>query len=101
PTGVLFRNSDGVPWTRFAVSLVFGRMRKHFGKKKSALMDFRHSFATRSLQSGVDPVTLSILLGHADGTMLCRTYAHVDQDDRHLRDALRKANGVTPGGAAA
>lgn len=92
PKGVLFRNSDGVPWTRFAVSLVFGRMKKHFGKKKYALVDFRHSFATRCLQNGVDPVTLSILLGHADGTMLCRTYAHVEQDDGHLRRALAKAN---------
>jgi len=91
PDGPLFRNRDSAPWTRFAVSLVFSRMKKHIGKKY-ALVDFRHSFATRSLQSGVDPVTLSILLGHADGTMLCRVYAHVDQDAGHLRTALTKAN---------
>lgn len=66
-------------------------------------MDFRHSFATRSLQNGVDPVTLSILLGHADGTTLCRTYAHLDQDDQHLRNALDKANppNATPEDVAA
>jgi integrase/recombinase XerC len=99
PTGLLFRNSDGLPWNRHAVSCVFLRMKKRLGKK-FALVDFRHSFATRSLQHGVDPVTLSILLGHADGTMLCRTYAHVEQDDTHLRTALGKAN-ATPGDAAA
>lgn len=91
PTGPLFRNSDGLPWTRFAVSLVFGRMVKHLARKY-ALVDFRHTFVTRSLKAGVDPVTLSFLMGHADTSMLSRQYAHLDQDAGHLRDALTKAN---------
>ncbi len=49
PSGPLFLNSDGVRWTRFAVSLVFGRMKKHFVRRKYALVDFRHSFAMHSL----------------------------------------------------
>lgn len=100
PTGPLFRNSDGLPWTRFAVSLVFGRMVKHLGRKY-ALVDFRHSFTTRSLKAGVDPVTLSFLLGHADTSMLAKTYAHLDQEVGHLRDALGKANRLTPASASA
>jgi integrase len=100
PTGALFRNSEGLPWTRFAVSLVFGRMKKHLGKKY-ALVDFRHSFTTRSLKRGVDPVTLSFLLGHADTSMLAKTYAHLDQDAAHLRDALGKANALTTASASA
>ncbi|HEX3151161.1 MAG TPA: tyrosine-type recombinase/integrase [Gemmataceae bacterium] len=95
PTGPLFRNSDALPWNRHSVSCVFLRMKKRL-RKKFALVDFRHTFATRSLQNGVDPVTLSILLGHADGAMLCRTYAHLDQDDGHIRRALAKANASTP-----
>lgn len=91
PEGPLFRNRDGVPWTRSASSLVFGRMKKHL-KKKYALVDFRHTFVCRSLKNGVDPVTLSFLLGHADTSMLSRVYAHLDQDSRHLQDALTKAN---------
>jgi integrase len=89
--GPLFRNSDGVAWTRFAVSLVFGRMKKHLGKK-FALVDFRHSFTTRSLKNGVDAVTLSFLLGHADTSMLAKTYAHLDLDAGHLHNALGRAN---------
>jgi integrase len=43
--------------------------------------DFRHLFATRCLESGVDPKTLAEWLGHADGGMLVfRTYGHVRQD---------------------
>ena len=94
PKGPLFRNSDGEPWTRHAASCVFLRMKKHL-KKKYALVDFRHTFTTRSLKAGTDPVTLSVLLGHADGTQICRTYAHVDQDASHLREALKKANRAT------
>jgi len=93
PSGPLFLNSDGVRWTRFAVSLVFGRMVKHLGKKY-ALVDFRHSFTTRALKEGVDPVTLSFLLGHADTSMLARTYAHLGQETGHLRGALDKVSPV-------
>jgi integrase len=100
PAGPLFRNSDGAAWTRFAVSLVFGRMVKHLGKKY-ALVDFRHSFTTRSLKAGVDPVTLSFLLGHADTSMLARTYAHLDQEIGHLREALDKSNQLRSPGASA
>lgn len=98
--GPLFRNSDGAPWNRHATSCVFSRMKKHLGKKY-ALVDFRHSFTTRALTAGVDPVTLSFLLGHTDTSMLARTYAHLGQEVRHLRDALAKANPVTPPGASA
>ena len=95
PRGPLFLNSEGVRWTRFAVSLVFGRMVKHLGKKY-ALVDFRHSFVTRALTGGVDPVTLSFLLGHADTSMLARTYAHLGQEAGHLRGALNKASPAEP-----
>jgi integrase len=99
PAGPIFRNSDGLPWTRFAVSLVFGRMKKHFAKKY-ALVDFRHTFVQRSLKAGVDPVTLAFLLGHADTSMLAKTYAHLDQDAGHLREALGKANVITASASA-
>lgn len=89
--GPLFRNSDGLPWTRNAVSCVFTRMQKHLNKRY-ALVDFRHSFVTRALVEGVDPVTLSFLLGHADTSMLAKTYAHLGQESGHLFDALNKAS---------
>jgi len=40
--------------------------------------DFRHLFATRCLEVGVDPKTIAEWLGHADGGVLVlRTYGHV------------------------
>lgn len=91
PTGKLFRNSQGRPWNRHSSSLVFGRMIKHLGKRY-ALVDLRHSFVQRSLKNGVDPVTLSFLMGHADTSMLAKVYAHLDQDTEHLHGALAKSN---------
>lgn len=43
--------------------------------------DFRHLFATRCIESGVDIPTVSRWLGHADGGALAmRTYGHLRQD---------------------
>jgi integrase len=100
PTGPLFRNSDGRPWNRHATSCVFLRMKKHLGKKY-ALVDFRHSFCTRSLKSGVDPITLSFLLGHADTSMLAKTYAHLGHESGHLQNALAKVNPLRPADVSA
>ena len=56
-------------------------------------MDYRHSFVTRALKHGVDPITLANLLGHADPTMIARVYGHLSQDSEYLMKALGKANG--------
>jgi integrase len=100
PAGPFFRNSDGLPWTRHAVSCVFLRMKKHLSRKY-ALVDFRHSFTTRALKEGVDPVTLAFLLGHADTSMLAKTYAHLGQETAHLRGALAKVSPTTTQGETA
>jgi integrase len=40
--------------------------------------DFRHLFATRALECGIDPKTVADWLGHADGGVLVlKTYGHV------------------------
>jgi integrase len=49
---------------------------------------FRHGFATRKLIAGHDHLTVAEWRGHADGTMLAKVYAHLDQADAHLRKAL-------------
>jgi site-specific recombinase XerD len=61
---------------------------------KYALYSLRHSFATRLLESGTDPLTVSALLGHADGSMLARVYSHLGESVDHLRGALRRLEGA-------
>ncbi len=86
-SGKIFLNADGRPWTAFAMNCRFCRLQKHTGIKHFAY-SWRHGFATRKLIEGHDHLTVAELLGHADGTMLAKVYAHLDQADDHLRKAL-------------
>lgn len=54
----------------------------------------RHSYATNALTSGgVDPISLSHLMGHKDVAMVSRVYSHVAKNMDFLREQARKANG--------
>lgn len=151
PSGRLFRNEDGNPWTAWAVNSRFCRFQQNLGKRllkdggfsldakevhalaatlkptrtvdgkavekgekeriqearkkllnreaakrgaKYCLYAFRHTFANRLLEAGIDSLTVSTLLGHVDGTMLSRVYSHLQQKADHLLDAV---NRVTTG----
>jgi integrase len=59
-----------------------------------SLYTFRHSWCTHALERGVDAVTVAILMGHRDTTMISRVYSHLTQRRDHLRDAVRKAAGA-------
>jgi integrase len=65
--------------------------RKH-GERHS-LYHLRHSWATRALKRGVDPLTVAILMGHADPTMLAKVYQHLAHDPDFLRRAAMRATG--------
>lgn len=144
PTGALFRNTDGRPWTKQSLACVFGRLQVSQGlkamkeggggpaplprfkrhafadketlaaaraeqgakiyerrkardklarahAKKYSLYHFRHAWATRALQRGVDPLTVAILMGHSDPSTLAKVYAHLAHDPEYLRKSVRKA----------
>ena len=76
PTGKLFRNTRGKPWTADAVNCRFATVQKKLGKRYS-LYALRHSWATKALQNGVDPITVAVLMGHSDPTMLAKHYQHL------------------------
>ncbi|OWK41961.1 Mobile element protein [Fimbriiglobus ruber] len=89
--GPIFRNVDGNQWDAQNFNCRFFRLHKKLGVKY-ALTAIRHSFATRMLEAGVDHLTVSALLGHADGAMLAKVYSHVGENTNYLRDELRKAS---------
>jgi integrase len=95
-TGAIFRNRSGKSWTTSSINGRFCRLQKKLGTKY-ALYSLRHSFATRLLEAGSDPLTVSALLGHADGSMLARVYSHLGESMDHLRNSLSRLEGKGAG----
>lgn len=93
PTGPLFLNKKGNPWTKNAIGLRFDKLSKKLDFPVTAYV-FRHSWATLALKRGVDPVTVATLMGHSDTRMLERVYQHLGKDDVHLQTGLMRAIGV-------
>ena len=52
-------------------------MQKRAGVPKIRFHDLRHSFATLSLEQGMDIKTISHMLGHTDVGFTMNTYMHV------------------------
>ena len=144
PTGPLFRNNNGKPWTTEAVNCALGRARSRIAKQlslteipqkeverfaqtlqkdaviggrrrpktdrellqesrrklkerqartatpKFSLYALRHAWATRALRSGVDPLTVAILMGHSDPSMLAKVYQHLALAPEHLQGQLKR-----------
>ena len=85
--GKLFRNTQGNPWTKYAVCNRMHRLSLATGRKM-AMYDARHGFATRKLVQGHDHLTIAELMGHRDGTMISKVYGHLDRQIDHLKKAL-------------
>lgn len=87
--GPVLKNSRGNPWTPESCSCRFKRLRTKVGRT-IALYDFRHAYATDMLKAGVDPITVSELLGHCSLAMLSRHYQHVAQDKSFIHRQVNK-----------
>jgi integrase len=68
------------------------KVARRYGRKY-CFYNLRHSWATRALRRGVDPLTVAILMGHSDPSMLAKVYAHLAQDPEFMAKAARKAAG--------
>lgn len=148
PSGTLFRNSAGEPWTTEAVNCAFiaaqhrlgrlrlkaekavlteeeitaciaglkpartvkgksvrkskaelrGEARRKLWNRKAAekapkycLTVLRHSWCHHALRRGIDALTVSVLMGHADCSMVTKVYSHLSHAPDYLREAVRKA----------
>lgn len=94
PDGPIFRNKRGNAWTKNSMKCRFSRIGDKLGKKGLCAYGIRHSFATEGLKNGVDSVSLSMLMGHSDVSMIARTYQHLAHNPEFLREQARKAKGV-------
>jgi integrase len=57
---------------------------------KYCLTHFRHSWCHRMLTGGTDALTVSVLMGHADPSMIARVYSHLTQAPEYLLKAVRR-----------
>jgi len=90
PDDHVFLNSKGKAWNRNSVRCRFRRLRDKVGS--FCAYHLRHSFATNALQR-LDPITVSVLMGHSEPSTVARTYQHLAKNPTFLMEAARKATG--------
>lgn len=56
-----------------------------------SLYALRHCWATSALQRGVDPLTVAILMGHSDPSMLSKVYQHLSLNPAHMLEQAKRA----------
>lgn len=92
PTGPLFRNSRGQPWTGNAIRCRMKNLRQKLDLPEGTVAyAYRHTFATQALLNGNNLATVAELLGQRDLKMLAQHYGHLDKHRDHLRNAAASA----------
>lgn len=95
PTGPIFRNRDGNPWTRHAIAWRFKRLRDKLGLDRGATSyGLRHLFGVMSLRAGNTSSETAAIMGHRDARMVDQVYGHWQDQDELVR---RAAERVRPG----
>lgn len=92
PTGPLFRNSRGKPFSSNAIRCRFRNLRRKFPQLEGVVAHvWRHTFTTDALVNGVPIARLAELLGHSSTRMIEQTYSQLSQKVQYLRAAAVKA----------
>ncbi|MEZ6101618.1 MAG: tyrosine-type recombinase/integrase [Pirellulaceae bacterium] len=66
------------------------RLAKRYARKHS-LTEFRHSWCHHALRRGLDALTVSVLMGHSDPSMVSRVYSHLNHAPEYLLDQAQRA----------
>jgi integrase len=93
PDALLFPSKDGSPIRQNTYHVQFKAAVKRAGLPSGlASHALRHYFATTLLRAGLSPVAVGRMLGHSDGSLVVKTYAHyLPEDDSLARAALDAA----------
>ena len=97
---LIFTRPDGLPWGKnHHVRSLFAACKVAKIAPAVAFHELRHTYASHLAQAGVDLLTISKLLGHADTRITSKHYAHLA--DKTLAAAVMKlpAFSVAPKGA--
>jgi integrase len=88
----VFTRSDGAPWGKnHNVRLLKAACKQGKIEPEIGFHELRHTYASMLAQKGVDLLTISKLLGHADTRITSRHYAHLC--DNTLKVAVAKLPG--------
>ena len=85
--GTAFKDLKEVERTKLRNKIACGYANKY------SLYALRHSWATRALQSGLDALTVAVLMGHNDPSTLSRVYQHLAHNPEHMRKQAERALG--------
>jgi integrase len=75
-SGKLMRNPDGTAIHPDTITRRFNRLVDRAGVRRIRLHDVRHTYATLSLDSGIDPKIVSDRIGHANMAYTLQIYTH-------------------------
>ena len=92
PDGYVFCQENGQPYEPRTYQDLFKRCVRQAGIADTNFHACRHTFATRSLEQGMDVVTLSRLLGHATPSITLDKYGHALDD--HKRASMEKLGDI-------
>ncbi len=86
--GILFKNQKRRFLLNDMINKEISAICEEIGIEHFTMHAFRDTFATRAIESGMDPKTLQEILGHSDISMTLNLYAHVMSETKH--EAMKK-----------
>src|SRR5262249_50734920 len=78
---LLFADLEGAPLSRTAISAAWSNFAAAIGLPEVTFHALRHTHASQLIDAGVDIVTISKRLGHAQPDITLRIYAHLFRKD--------------------
>ena len=78
----VFCQENGAPYEPRTYQDLFKRCVRRAGIQETNFHALRHTFATRALEHGMDVVTLSRILGHANPSITLDKYGHAQEEQK-------------------
>jgi integrase len=89
-SGFIFTNTQGRPWTAKAIQAKCHHLAEQLGFPIT-LGTLRKVFITNALINGVDPISLSKIVGHKSLTMINEVYSRLEKHSEYMHSALDRA----------